>query len=239
MLLAIPSKGRAGQVKTTNIIKSATIFCPEYEAEYYKRSNPEQEIIGVPNNVKGITKTRNWILNYSDSKRVVMIDDDVKVQGWVKFQEHNTRHKKLNEQEWLTVINHLFDVIEDLGWKIFGISTQSGGRSVYTYHPILSRSYITASFMGIVNDGTYKFDEEFMVKEDYEIGLRHVKEFGGVLCARFCYWENNHWEKEGGCRDYRTGTIEEECIMKLMKKYPGLIRKITRGGSGYSIELDF
>ena len=32
--------------------------------------------------------------------------------------------------------------------------------------------------MGIVNDGEYLFDENFPVKEDYEICLRHIKDKG-------------------------------------------------------------
>lgn len=239
MLFAIPSKGRAGKVKTIEILKGATIYCPENEYQDYCACYPDKKVVAVPNEIKGITKTRNFILKSSDDKRVVMVDDDVKMQGWVKMLAEKSKHIKMEESEWLRVAENLFSVCEDLGWKVWGVATQSAARSVYPYKPLLSRSYITASFMGIVNDGSYLFDENFIVKEDYEIGLRHVKEFGGVLCARHCYWENSHWEDEGGCKDYRTTKIELEAIKMLVEKYPGQIRKITRGGSGYSIELEF
>lgn len=239
MLLAIPSKGRAGKVKSTAVLPSAVLFVPESEVVYYEQTNGRQKIVGIPDDVKGITKTRNWILNNTDDKRVVMIDDDVKNQGWVRLLPEKSKHEKMTESDWLTVCAQLFDVTEDMGWKIWGVATQSAARSVYPYKPILTRSYVTASFMGIVNDGSYLFDEEFVVKEDYEIGLRHAKEFGGIVAARHCYWENSHWGDEGGCADYRTGQIESYCIRMLIKKYPGQIRKITRGGSGYSIELEW
>lgn len=239
MLLAIPSKGRAGKVKSTNVLKTATLFVPCAEVAYYRKTNPAQEIIGVPDEVKGITKTRNWILQNTKDKRVVMIDDDVKNQGWVRLLSEKSKHQRMTECEWVRVCEQLFDITEDLNWKIWGVATQSAQRSVYPYKPILTRSYITASFMGIVNDGSYLFDEDFQVKEDYEIGLRHAKEFGGVVAARFCYWENSHWGNAGGCADYRTGQIEAYCIRLLIKKYPGQIRKIRRGGSGYSIELEW
>lgn len=193
----------------------------------------------MPNDVKGITKTRNWILKTESDCRVVMIDDDVKNQGWVRLLDNKAKHTKLVESEWVKVCEQLFDAVEDLGWKIFGVATQSAPRSVYPYKPMLSRSYITASFMGIVNDGSMMFDECFPVKEDYEIGLRHVKQYGGVLCARHCYWENSHWGDDGGCKDYRSGNMEADCIRRLIKLYPGQIRKVTRGGSGYSIEIEY
>jgi hypothetical protein len=238
MLLAVPSKGRAHKVKTLNVLPSAVLYVPENEVDSYCRAG-FKNVRGVPALVKGITKTRNWILDNTDDLRVVMIDDDVKNQGWVKLMGEKSRHKKLSEAEWLNVCGSLFDVTEDLNWKIWGIATQSAPRSVYPYKPLLGRSYVTASFMGIVNDGSYRFDESFPVKEDYEIGLRHVKEFGGVLCARHCYWENSHWGDEGGCKDYRTGEMELDCITRLIKMYPGMIRKIERGGSEYSISLEF
>jgi hypothetical protein len=238
MLLAVPSKGRAHKVKTLEVLTSAVLYVPENEVESYCRAG-FKKVLGVPVDVKGITKTRNWILDNTDDLRVVMIDDDVKNQGWVKLMGEKSKHKKLSESEWLNVCESLFGVTEDLNWKIWGVATQGAKRSVYPYKPLLSRSYVTASFMGIVNDGSYRFDESFPVKEDYEIGLRHVKEFGGVLCARHCYWENSHWGDDGGCKDYRTGEMELDCIMRLIKMYPGMIRKIERGGSEYSISLEF
>jgi hypothetical protein len=93
--------------------------------------------------------------------------------------------------------------------------------------------------MGMFADAGLRFDESFKVKEDYELCLRCIKEDGGVLAARYLYWENEHWGTEGGCKDYRTQAMEEEAIKMLMRRYKGMIRKITRGGSEYSIELEF
>ena len=239
MLFAIPSKGRAGKVKSTDVLTQAVLYVPESEAEYYRRSNPKQEIVAIPDSVKGITRTRNWILENTTDARVVMIDDDVKNQGWVKLLSTKSKHKKMTEADWRKTAEQLFDVTEDMGWKLWGVATQSAPRSVYPYKPILTRSYITASFMGIVNDGTYRFDESFSVKEDYEIGLRHAKQFGGIVAARHCYWENSHWLDDGGCAEYRTGKMELDCIKRLIAMYPQQIRRVDRGGSGYSIALEW
>lgn len=237
MLIAIPSKGRAGQTKSDKLIGSATLFVPKSEAEDYERYS-SCSIIPVPNEVKGITKTRNWILRNTKDRRVVMIDDDVINQGWTKLYRENAKQKKLNEENWLFEFERLFDLVEDLNWKIWGVKTESALRSLYPYKPILFRSYITASCMGIINDGSYLFDESFSVKEDYEICLRHLEEFGGIVAARYLHWVNSHWADDGGCKAYRTQAMEAKAIRGLVKKYPGRIKKITRGGCGYSIELN-
>lgn len=111
--------------------------------------------------------------------------------------------------------------------------------TVYGEKHIFFRSYLTASCMGVLNYTKIRFNEEFKVKEDYEMGLRCVKEDGGFLAARYFFWENSHWTDDGGCKDYRTQEMEMDAINKLMKMYPNSIRKVTRGGSKYSIHLDF
>ena len=237
MTIAIPSKGRAGETKTDKILKSGVLFVPESEANQYQRTS--RNVVGIPDEVKGITKTRNWILRNCGAGRVVFVDDDVKAQGWKKLYEYNAKDKPLTEAQWLHEFEKLFDLTEQLEYKIWGVSTDGALRSVYPYKPFLFRSYVTASCMGIINDGTYYFDEDFPVKEDYEICLRHIRDRGGVLCCRYIYWANSHWVDDGGCKTYRTQRMEAECIKKLVQKYPGYIRQIVRGGSEYSIELNF
>lgn len=238
MIFAIPSKGRPRGVKSKKVLPSATVFVPEAEVQDYERAGGTN-VVGVPDSVRGITKTRNWILDNVQDPQVVFVDDDVKVQGWVRLEEEKAVHTKLTEADWIRESGKLFDLTEDLGFRIWGVATQSAPRSVYPWKPILLRSYVTASFMGIVNDGRTRFDENFPVKEDYELNLRCIKEDGGVVAARYLYWENSHWSDPGGCAAYRTQIMELRCIKHLTKLYPGMIRRIKRGGSSYSIELEF
>jgi hypothetical protein len=239
VIVAIPSKGRPTGVKSQKLITSAVVFVPEYEVRDYESAGV-RNVVGVPAEIRGITRTRNWILDNVEDSRVVFVDDDLKVQGWVEFYAHTMKHRKLTEEVWLAEWEKLFDVAEEMGFRIWGTSTDGAPRSVYPWKPFIWHTYVTASCMGILNDERRtRFDESFPVKEDYELCLRCIKEDGGVVGARYLYWVNSHWTDEGGCRDYRTQEMEREAIERLMKMYPGLIRKVTRGGSEYSIELDF
>jgi glycosyltransferase involved in cell wall biosynthesis len=238
MMIAIPSKGRPTAVKSKRILPSATVFVPESEARDYEHAGVTN-VVAVPNHVRGITPTRNWILDNISDRWIVFIDDDVQIQGYLKLEQFRGRHRKLDEAAWIREIVKLFDLTESLKFRIFGVATDGALRSVYPWKPILFRSYVTASFMGIVNDGRTRFDERFTVKEDYELNLRCIKEDGGVVAARYLYWKNSHWKDAGGCAAYRTQLVELRCIKLLAQLYPGMIRRITRGGSSYSIELDF
>jgi glycosyltransferase involved in cell wall biosynthesis len=237
MLIAIPSKNRAGKTTTNKILPNiGTFFVPESELHQYKNI---KNIVGVPKEIQGITKTRNWILKNTDEKWVVFLDDDAKNVGWTKLDERNC--KKITEKDegfWAEEFLKAFDLAEQLGYKLWGVKTEAAPRSVYPYKPIITKTYLTASCMGMVNDGEFYFDEDFKVKEDYEICLRHIVKYGGILGIRYIHWENEHWTTEGGCKDYRTVEMEKDAIKKLAKMYPGMIRSAKRKANQFTIQLN-
>ena len=196
-----------------------------------------RHVVGVPDSVRGITATRNWILQNTDDRRIVMIDDDVKCAGYTLMHSHTAQTIQLSEPVWLGEFAKLFDVTEDLRFRIWGVATTSATRACYPYHPFRFRSYVTASCMGLVNDGRTLFDESYPLKEDYELCLRCIVEDGGVVTAEYLFWENSHWLDAGGCKDYRTQAIEADCIKRLRRTYPGLVRVAQRANSQWAIEV--
>jgi hypothetical protein len=236
MLIAVPSKNRAGNTKTNLILPNVcTFFVPESEVHQYSYV---KNVVGVPNFVQGITATRNWILKNTNEKYVVFLDDDVKSCGYIelgKFQGH--LHKIKDESFWYEEFFKAFDLTEQLNFKMWGLKTEGALRSVYPFKPILFKTYLTASCMGMINDGEFYFDENFKVKEDYEICLRHIVKYGGILGIRYIHWENEHWKTDGGCKDYRTIEMGKKAIKDLVKMYPGMIAKAKREASGFTIQL--
>lgn len=238
MLIAVPSKGRAGLTTTNKIIPNlSTFFIPE--SEYHQYKGIVKNIVCVPKEIKGITDTRNWILQNTDEKWVVFLDDDAKNVGYNKLEERKTRNIQIkNEDFWAEEFLGFFDLTMQLGYKIWGVRTESSARGTHPYKPFLTRSYVTASCMGIVNDGEYMFNPDFKVKEDYEICLRHIKDKGGILAVRYLHWQNEHWTTDGGCKDYRTIDMERDAIKKLIKLYPNMISLAKRKANEFTIKLN-
>ena len=237
MLIAIPSKNRAGKTKTNLILPNiGTFFVPNSEIHQYSYI---KNVVGVPNNIQGITNTRNWILKNTDEKWVVFLDDDAKYVGYNKLNEFKTKKIDVKDEGfWAEEFLKAFDLTEQMGYKMWGVKTESATRSTYPYKPILTKTYLTASCMGLVNDGEFYFDENFKVKEDYEICLRHIVKYGGILGIRYLHWENEHWTTEGGCKDYRTVEMEKKAIKDLVKLYPGMIRSAKRKANTFTIQLN-
>jgi hypothetical protein len=236
MIVAIPSKGRAGKVRSQTAISTASVFVPKLEADAYRLTGTSN-VVEVPDQVKGITATRNWILKNAKDRRVVMIDDDLRTAGWTHLFERHAIHEPLTEATWLAEFRKLFEVTEQLGFRIWGVRTDGARRSCYPYFPFRFRSYVTASCMGIVNNGRVTFDETYPVKEDYELCARCITEDGGVVSAQYLYWHNTHWHDPGGCKEYRTEAMERDAIRRLCRTYPGLVRAVERATSDWSIEI--
>jgi glycosyltransferase involved in cell wall biosynthesis len=238
MLIAVPSKGRAGLTTTNKILPNmSTFFIPE--SEYHQYNGIVKNIVCVPKDVRGITDTRNWILENTDEKWVVFLDDDAKNVGYNKLEDRKTKKIEIRDEGfWMEEFLKYFDLTEQLGYKIWGTRTESSPRGTYPYKPFLTRSYVTASCMGIVNDGEYLFDPEFKVKEDYEICLRHIRDKGGILAVRYLHWENEHWTTNGGCKDYRTIDMERDAIKRLIKLYPSMISSAKRKANEFTIKLN-
>ena len=239
MLIAIPSKGRPYKSRTKEFLKSAKIFVPEAEFEIYNKIYPG-DIVAVLSAVRGITPTRNWILKNSEEREVVMVDDDLVKCGYIlpdesgKLNTIEIKDGKLLER----VFEQAFETLYSLGWKIFGVRGESSAWGQHNECPFLLDSYIPANCMGMINDGTMYFDEEMKVKEDFEIGLRHIQQFGGVLCLRYLFWSEKHWTTAGGCADYRTEKTEMDAIKRLMKLFPKKVRKVTKKGTLYDIRIN-
>ncbi len=237
MLIAIPSKSRAGRTTTNEIVPNAgTFFVPESEVHQY---NYVRNVVAVPKEVRGITATRNWILRNAGDEWVVFLDDDAMATGYTKLLMRNGKQKQIKDEGfWVDEFVKAFDVTTQMGYKMWGLKTEAALRSVYPYKPFLTRTYLTASCMGMVNDGEFFFDESYPVKEDHEICLRHMQKYGGIYGIRYMHWQNEHWTTEGGCKDYRTIEMEREAIKRLIKQYPGMIRKAKRKANTFTIELN-
>ncbi len=235
-MIAIPSKGRPDAVKSQVLVTSARVFVPEHEVEDYERCGT-QHVVGVPAEVRGITATRNWILDNADDEWVVMVDDDIKLVGWTRLYRHTCKHSSFTEADFLRECVVAFDLCEDIGFRIWGPSTLNALCAIYPTNPFLWKTYVTASCIGIRNDGTLRFDERFPVKEDYELCLRCIVEDGGVLGVRYWYWVNEHWGTNGGCGAYRTQEMERNAIALLQEMYPGMVSWLPNKQNEFCIRL--
>jgi glycosyltransferase involved in cell wall biosynthesis len=235
--IAIPSKGRAGLITSQKIFKSATLYIPESELMQY--SIYSNKIVTIPIEIKGITATRNWILKHNHNKNVFFLDDDLQYGGYI--QRTDLKYKVLkviDENIYIKEIQKLFEIAYQSNSKILGLFTVGNNLTNYSYSPFLFNGVCLGSCMGIINDGSYYFDETFEVKEDYELTLRHLVERGISIRSNILFMQHEHTQTRGGCRDSNRIDKEKKAIKKLIEKYPGMIKEAKHRGTSFSIQLN-
>jgi len=235
--IAIPSKGRAGLITSQEIFKSAVIYVPENEVKQY--CIYDNKIVGIPIEVKGITATRNWILKTNHLQNIFFVDDDLKNIGY--FNKTDEKYKRVSyekEDEIKKVIANLFELSYQSGSYINGLFTVDNAMSNYSYNPFLFNGVCLGSCMGIINDGTYYFDETFEVKEDYELTLRHLTERGITVRSNILFMQHEHTQLRGGCRDSNRIVKEKTAVKKLITMYPNMIKEAKHRGTSFAIQLN-
>lgn len=234
--IAIPSKGRAGLITSHEFFFSAVIYVPQNELKQY--SIYKNKIVGIPIEVKGITATRNWILKNNDCN-IFFLDDDFEYGGYVERTEEKYKVKRIRDESiYIKEIEKLFEISEQSNSKIFGLFTVGNNLTNYAYNPFLFNGVCLCSCMGIINDGSYYFDETFEVKEDYELTLRHFTERGITVRSNIMFMQHEHTQLRGGCRDSNRIAKEKEAVKKLIKMYPGMIKEAKHRGTSFSIQLN-
>lgn len=233
MKIAIPSANRAKNVLTAEWLKKASIFCPEDQAEDYKKHNPENEIIGVPLTYKNITQTRNFIIQHyqganADISDVVMLDDDIRAVGYHEANEM----EQVNEDYFLDFCEDMFLMCKELGTVVWGVNMQSDKKFYREYSPFSFNSVVCATLMGIVKND-FKFDERFWLKEDFDYCIQVLNKYRKILRNNKWFYLAEHLKTEGGCSKDRTMEAENEQMELLVKKWGGRLvtgDRDTQGG---------
>jgi hypothetical protein len=234
--ICIPSKGRAGLITSHKLFNTAILYVPESEVSQYKIYN--NKIIAIPNDIKGITQTRNWILK-NNSNNIFFLDDDLLYGGYIERSELKYKVKKIDDEFiYIEELKKLFDICYQVNSKILGLFTVGNNLTNYSFNPFLFNGICLGSCMGIINDGTYYFDESFEVKEDYELTLRHLCDRGITVRSNILFMQHEHTQTQGGCRDSKRIEKEKKAIKKLIIKYPGMIKEAKHRGTSFSIQLN-
>lgn len=218
--IVCPSKGRSNNVTTVRFIPSLTLIVPDYEVDLYEKSYPSIEVIGTPKHVKGITATRQWILdNYEE---VFMIDDDVvSIRKNYAFNEESS----IEDQEIiLEVINSTADIARQVGAKVFSFSKIRNPLEYNSFEPIVHTGYMNASFCGFLKGHNLAYDLNMSEGEDHYMScLTIYKHRYCLIDNRFSFITDGNFTAKGGCNDYRTRDSMIKNTLYLREKFGEVI----------------
>jgi len=219
----IQSYKRAGKVDTLGVCKDARIWVHEFEAEEYKKKHPTNEIVSIPDEYRNnLPKVKNFILSKEDAEVVVIMDDDISKIGYFEKE----KICELDQEDFLQFIEKYSFLCQEWGFKLWGINVNPDKQCYREYTPFSTVSYVSSSFTCYLKGGEFKYDERFVLKEDYDMTIQQCNKYRGVLRINKFFYVKKSAENIGGCAVYRNVDKEIAQIKLLQKKWGNKIVKM-------------
>lgn len=224
-----PSKGRPDNYLTKNCINDVIIACSEAETPLYKEQNPDNEIISIPDDVKGIVRVRQWILDKFEE--VFMVDDDVEYVRRL-YTEEAEPYKLTDPQMVNEIIYQNADICKQIGGKMFGFTSRRRPEHFDSHKPVRFTGYLNASYCGYLKDHGLKYDVNLVEGEDHYMSALNVyKHRKMFMDNRYSFFTKENFKASGGCCDYRTIDDMRETTLEL-RSYFGEVIRLKKPNSG-------
>ena len=218
----IPSYKRPVRCRTQQNYPICKMVVRESDREDYIRGG--NDIVVVPDSAQGnVSRIKNYILDnfleVGDLDAVVIMDDDHK---WISRWSGLTR-EKLDCDEFVEQVDNLTTLCRDWGYKMWGMNSLADKQNYREAAPFMTLAFIGSPFTCHLRGSKLRYSEELSLKEDYDMSLQHIREWGGCLRVNFLSYEVNMGMsgsgQKGGCATYRNGDEELKQFKLLQKKW--------------------
>lgn len=239
--ICIPSYKRP-EVKTLRRYPHCRVFVAENEYEAYTEANNSADIVAVPDEVQGnLCRVRNYILDQEFARGmdgVLILDDDIDAIAHYRSVEaehglHGYEQELLDEDSLSAFVGHGMALCYEWGYKLWGVNCLFDCKAYRQFTPFNTTRYIGGPFQAHINN-PIRYDERLPLKEDYDITLQHLHEYGGALRFNAYHYLAKQSEQAGGCAQYRNLKKEREQFELLQKKWGSdIIRQDTRSKKSF------
>jgi len=229
ILFFAPSFKRPDDVITHKYLPYVTYVVAEFEAEKYLANN--YKVWVVPNEAQGnLCRIRNYILDNAESKKIIIVDDDMSFIGrW-----NNQKAKKLNADEVLEFCENAFNICDELGIKYWGMNLNCDKGAYREYTPFSFTNTILGPFQAF-NNLDLRYSEDLPLKEDYDLSLQVLNKYRKTLRFNAYHYYVKQQTNTGGCANYRTLDYEKKQFKLFQKKWGKKIVQEDKRSIGYDI----
>lgn len=229
----IPSMGRS-DIKMTWLAlpmewrKRTTIVVPPEDFKAYKESFPSYaDIRGC--RAKGIGKTRQWIIENTQSRYVLMMDDDLRFAKRVKKGE--VKLQGADQEDVGYIVEWIFTAMMDEGYVHASVAKRTEASFFLCSHRTVVRQnnihgYDARKLLRLKRKGV-RFDE-MKLMEDFHVTLR-LFELGYPNKVLFDYtWDQRGSNMDGGCSTYRTEKAQRKAARALAEAHPDYVQVVKK-----------
>ena len=201
----------------------ATLCIAKGESEDYREW--PGEVLYHPDDVVGLSVTRQWILEYFREKNcgVFYLDDDIK--GVYSVVSPSGR-KIDNPNDIDQLIDNAAQCSCDAGIPLFGFSISAQPHYFKSSKPFYLSTWLAGAF-GVHAFGDLNFDTNLKTREDVDIAMQCLRKYRIVWKdARFSFQFALNFN-DGGAQALRTKDLDMQSVGRLKKKWGGALRLVN------------
>lgn len=218
--IVIPSHKRWDRVLTTSAVDNAILCVAESQASLYRKCNPKIDIVTHPDNVIGLARKRDWMINHFWS--VFMLDDDIDCMNRVYTEKGEMSQMEANEA--YDVIQMTAQAAHDAGIYLFGFSTSPLPVSFSSWAPIVLTGYVTGCAHGVLAGSKLWYNPDIICNEDYWISLLNAYHHRLIWKdTRFYFAQKNTFVNRGGLAEFRNLEAEEKDFNLLKQVFGDVV----------------
>lgn len=228
------------KVQTLKYLPMCKVWVSEDEYDDYVKANPgfEKNIIKCPREKQGnVSRIRNWILENELEKNdvTVLVDDDMSEMASFQMVDGYAYTKvTIKTEDFLDFIEKYTIMANDLGYKMWGVNVNSDAMTYRQYSPFSTVSIILGPFCAFLKGSVPRYDENLLLKEDYDMFVQQVNHYRGVLRVNNIFYLVKQSTNVGGCAAVRNYEKERSQLIMLRKKWGSDIVKVDRSNKGRS-----
>lgn len=229
----IPSTSRADVNMTFLALpmdwrKQTTIVVGRGEKLAYQKRFPKYaRIIECP--LQGIGKVRQWVIDNTEAKYVLMLDDDLRFATRIKKGEVKLR--PCDQDDVGDILETLFGYMKYDGYLHVGLAKRTEASFFLCNHRIVVRQNNVHGFnvrkLRKLKKKDVRFDR-MKLMEDFHVTLR-LFELGYPNKVLFDYtWDQRGSNYRGGCSTYRTPKAQKLAALALHDSHPKVVEVVKK-----------
>ncbi len=228
-MIVINTLGRVNNQPTLVALKEAglnpVLLVQYHEKDLYDKYDVEVTVL--PEYVKNLPETRQWLSENSPYEKVIIIDDDFTFYT----RDEGIKLRKSSNEDIKQMIEQVYSDLET--YAAVGISMRQGNNHV---EEDFKENSAINGFIGldlnIVRKEGIRFDHNPAMEDKHVILGLLTRGHKNKVWFKWCYNQPAS-NTEGGCSTYRTSELQKLAAETLAESYPGLVTvkvKTTKGG---------
>ena len=203
-----------------------TLVVPANEVAAYQQAHPDNDVLGTPESVKGITATRQWMLDtFVKDDDVVMLDDDVH-QVRKNYCKAGEPFKITDPELVLEFIESTAGMARQMKSGIFGYSSIRNPLEFECHKVFKCFGMLNGACMGFLKGFNLRYHPDIVTADDYYITLLHTYHNRYFLVdQRISFHTKDTLTASGGVSDVRnTENMKSDTL--LLRQCFGEVVKI-------------